>query len=124
MRVGRWVTKVYYSQAPGKGVTSRITVAKVPSSGSDYIAGTVTVIVHRGGYNQQRAYGKWHVNFGFWYVDQVSRGDIDEVDTPVLGSGISALTVKKFNDDIVVELTGTTDTTGQVHVKFEGPVLM
>ena len=127
MRVDRWKTKTWYGNVNYDGGTNYTFVTLIDRSGrgsgnGGEIAGEVTVVVHRNGLNQQRAYAKYHVNYTHWY-GTTWYGSANEIDN-YNNNGVSdiLLGTNGTTGIIFIRITGTTGTNGQYYVKFDGPV--
>ena len=64
-----WKTLTWSGNLVGNGTKSVVIFDRSGrgSSNGGQIAGEVTVVVHRDGLNQTRAYAKYHVNYSHWY---------------------------------------------------------
>lgn len=131
MSIDRWKIKTWAGNLTGGNpVTDTITIfdrsARGSSNGGE-IAGEVTVVVHRGGNNQQRAYAKYHVNYTHW-SGTTWYGNANEIHN-YNTNGITNITLT--NDGaagkIYINITGNVGVsgpTGQYYIKFDGPVYL
>ena len=112
----------------GSGANTNINIINMVSSGTSgqrgEITGELTVMVHRGGGNQQVAYYKVWLNQSkwgsTWYGSNVV---LSSSQTGWAGITSVALTGGSGTDNnIGVRIIGNTNTTGQYYIKFEGPI--
>ena len=87
------------------------------------IGGTVEVIILRGGFAQQRAYARFHVNYSFW--DTIFRGHFDVLEK-ILTEGTTDITLVLTDSpgkiDVRITTPNLTGGSGQYYIKFHGPV--
>jgi hypothetical protein len=90
-------------------------------SGVGVIAGIIEVIISRGGYGQQRAYARFHVNYSYW--SSAFRGSFDVLEKN-LQTGVTDITLIISNNPakIQVRITSPNTSTGQYYIKFDGPI--
>ena len=126
-RIGGWTTKTWTGGIAASGVNTDINIIDMVSSGTSgqrgEITGELTVMVHRGGGNQQRAYYKVWLNHSKW-------GSTWYGSTVVLSSsqtgwtGITSVAMTGGSgsaNNIGVRIIGNTNTRGEYYIKFEGP---
>lgn len=91
-------------------------------SGVGVIGGIVEVICHRGGYGQQRAYARFHLNYSFW--DGAFRGHylVLEKDMNAQTTDIDIILGNSSPYKIDVRITSPSGTLGQYYIKFHGPI--
>ena len=125
MSVDRWKTKTWYGNAPNNSTLNIIIFDRSDrgSSNGGEIAGEVTVIVHRGGLNQQHAYAKYHVNYTHWYGSTWygTNHELHNYNT----SSITNISVQKSNSNGTVYVSiqaPSQGAVGQYYIKFDGPV--
>jgi hypothetical protein len=127
-RIGGWTTKTWTGNIATSGVNTDINIIDMVSSGTSgqrgEITGELTIMVHRGGGNQQIAYYKvWlnHSKWGStWYGSTVvlsnsQTGWVGITSVAVTGGSGSA-------NNIGVRIIGNTNTRGAYYIKFEGPI--
>jgi len=85
------------------------------------MAGIIEVIITRGGYAQQRAYARFHVNYSFWA--SAFRGNFDVLEK-ILTADVTDITLIISNNPakIQVRITSPSTSTGQYYIKFDGPI--
>jgi hypothetical protein len=90
-------------------------------SGVGIMAGIIEVIITRGGYAQQRAYARFHVNYSFWA--SAFRGNFDVLEK-ILTADVTDITLIISNNPakIQVRITSPSTSTGQYYIKFDGPI--
>jgi len=128
VEIGGWKTKTWRGNMAGSGANTNINIIDMVSSGTSgqrgEITGELTVMVNRGGGNQQRALYKVWLNHSKW-------GSTWYGSTVVLYSsqtgwtGITSVAMTGGNgtdNNIGVRIIGNTNTTGQYYIKFEGPL--
>jgi hypothetical protein len=108
----------------GNGTTS-VTIFDRSGRGSGNggeIAGELTVICHRDGVNQTRAYAKYHVNYTHWY-GTTFYGENNEYSN-YNNNGISNIQMSASGGagTVSVSIATTTGTTGKYYIKFDGPI--
>jgi hypothetical protein len=128
VEIGGWKTKTWSGNMAGSGANTNINIINMVSSGTSgqrgEITGELTVMVNRGGGNQQRALYKVWLNQSKWgstwygstvvlYSSQTGWTGITSV-AMTGGSGT--------DNNIGVRIIGNTNTTGQYYIKFEGPL--
>tara|TARA_B110000444_G_scaffold17395_1_gene14785 strand:- start:43 stop:2085 length:2043 start_codon:yes stop_codon:yes gene_type:complete len=128
VEIGGWKTKTWSGNMAGSGANTNINIIDMVSSGTSgqrgEITGELTVMVHRGGGNQQVAYYKVWLNQSkwgsTWYGSNVV---LSSSQTGWAGITSVALTGGSGTDNnIGVRIIGNTNTTGQYYIKFEGPI--
>jgi hypothetical protein len=124
--INGWKTLTWSGGLVGNGTTS---VAIFDRSGrgsgnGGEIAGEVTVVCHRDGVNQTRAYAKYHVNYTHWY-GTTFYGENNEYSN-YNNNGISNIQISPNAGagTVSVSISTTTGTTGQYYIKFDGPVYL
>ena len=90
-------------------------------SGVGVIGGIVEVICYRGGYGQQRAYAKFHVNYSYWTSGW--RGHFHALEKD-MGAQTTDITIVISNSPakIDVRIESQSGTLGQYYIKFHGPI--
>ena len=90
-------------------------------SGVGIIAGIIEVIISRGGYGQQRAYARFHVNYSYW--NSAFQGSFNVLEKN-LQTGVTDITLIISNNPakIQVRITSPSVSTGQYYIKFDGPI--
>jgi hypothetical protein len=123
-QVGDWKTKTWYGNALASGQKDVTLITHDgTNSGTGVIKGEVTVMVHRGGFNQQNAYAKFHVGYSYW--DSAWRGGISTIHEYYI-TGVSAIAMSTNGNSIIVSITGNdpNGASGDYYIKFEGPVFI
>jgi len=121
-QVGHWKTKTWYGDAIDDGQKD---VTLITHDGTNtttgVMKGEVTVMVHRGGYNQQNAYAKFHVGYSYW--SSAWQGGISNIHEYKI-NGVSAISMSTSGNSIIVSITGNDQNGagGQYYIKFEGPI--
>ena len=122
--INGWKTLTWSGGLVGNGTTS-VTIFDRSGRGSGNggeIAGEVTVICHRDGVNQTRAYAKYHVNYTHWY-GTTFYGENNEYSN-YNNNGISNIQMSASGGagTVSVSIATTTGTTGKYYIKFDGPI--
>jgi hypothetical protein len=125
MSVDKWKTKTWYGGAPDNSTLNIIIFDRSGrgSGNGGEIAGEVTVIVHRDGLNQQRAYAKYHVNYTHWY-GTTWYGTNNELHNYNLAD-VTNISIQSSNSNgtIYVSIEAPNiSSPGQYYIKFEGPI--
>jgi hypothetical protein len=125
MSVDKWKTKTWYGSAPNNSTLNIIIFDRSGrgSGNGGEIAGEVTVIVHRDGLNQQRAYAKYHVNYTHWY-GTTWYGTNNELHNYNLAD-VTNISIQSSNSNgtIYVSIEAPNiSSPGQYYIKFEGPI--
>jgi hypothetical protein len=109
----------------GNNITGNRDVTIITHNGVDtglgVIGGIVEVICFRGGYGQQRAYAKFHVNYSYWTSGWRGHFDALEKDMSAQTNDITIVT-SNSPAKIDVRITSPTGTLGQYYIKFHGPI--
>jgi hypothetical protein len=92
------------------------------SSNGGQIAGEVTVIVHRNGVGQTRAYAKYHVNYSHWYGTTFYGENNEYSNYNNIGISNIQMSASGGAGTVSVSISCTTGTTGQYYIKFDGPI--
>lgn len=120
-RINGWKTLTWSGNnvAGDKDVT--IVTHDGANSSPGVIGGIVEVICHRGGFGQQRAYAKFHVNYSYWTSDW--RGHFDALEKD-MGANTTDITIVTSNSPVKIDvrITSPSSTLGQYYIKFHGPI--
>jgi hypothetical protein len=124
MIFNRWKTKTWYGGTSDNGTRYVDLITHNGSnSNSGVMVGNIEVMISRGGYAQQRAYARFHINYS--YYGAAWRGHFDVLDK-VLTTQISDISISLSTSPAKIRLAitspNTGGTTGQYYVKFDGPV--
>ena len=92
------------------------------SSNGGEIAGEVTVVVHRDGVNQTRAYSKYHVNYAHWYGTTFYGENNEYSNYNNLGISNIQVSTNGGAGTVSIEIACTESTVGQYYIKFDGPI--
>ena len=92
------------------------------SSNGGEIAGEVTVVVHRNGVNQTRAYSKYHVNYAHWYGTTFYGENNEYSNYNNLGISNIQVSTNGGAGTVSVSISCNTGTVGQYYIKFDGPI--
>ncbi len=92
------------------------------SSNGGEIAGEVTVVVHRNGVNQTRAYSKYHVNYAHWYGTTFYGENNEYSNYNNLGISNIQVSTNGGAGTVSIEIACTESTVGQYYIKFDGPI--
>jgi hypothetical protein len=121
-QVGHWKTKTWYGDAIADGQKDVTLITHDgTNSTTGVMKGEVTVMVHRGGFNQQNAYAKFHVGYSYW--GGAYQGQINEIHENRV-NGVSAIEMSTSGNSIIVSITGNdlNGASGDYYIKFEGPI--
>jgi len=109
----------------GNNITGNRDVTIITHNGVDtglgVIGGIVEVICFRGGYGQQRAYAKFHVNYSYWTSGW--RGHFDALEKD-MSAQTTDITIVTSNSPVKIDvrITSPAGTLGQYFIKFHGPI--
>ena len=124
LRLDRWKTLTWYGGTSDNG-NRDVTIITHDGTNSNpgIMVGIVEVIITRGGYAQQRAYARFHINYSYWVSG--FRGHFDVLDK-ILTTQVTDITLVISNSpakiDVRISSPNTGGTTGQYYIKFDGPV--
>ena len=119
-----WKTLTWSGNLVGNGTKSVVIFDRSGrgSSNGGQIAGEVTVVVHRDGLNQTRAYAKYHVNYSHWYGTTFYGENNEYINYNNLGISNIQMATNGGAGTVSVEIACTTGTFGQYYIKFDGPI--
>ena len=90
-------------------------------TGIGVIGGIVEVICFRGGYGQQRAYARFHVNYSYWSSGW--RGHFFNLEKDI-NANTTDITIVVSNSPVKIDvrISSPSATLGQYYIKFHGPI--